>query len=246
LKTLAKWKKSLRKTYQRVQCRLFRGEKILVLSDSHGGVFEYIHDHFLLTPHLINCEIVGGATAYGLSKENSTTKSFSKFTSALKRFSDYNTIIVLLGEVDCSFVLWNKAIQKGGGVEEQIIDALRGYRKLLEYLQREKGKRVFIAGAPLPTIKDHQRELQELELRRQVKATQRERTELVLKLNKRLETLALEFSFGYFDITQETYDFSSGTIKEEFLIKDRIDHHQSQEATAPFWREKILLNCIEK
>lgn len=90
-------------------CFFKAGKKILVLSDSHGGVFEYIHDNNLLFPHYINAEIIGGATAYGLANENSTTNSFNRFINAVKKFKEYDIVLIQLGEVDCSFILWEKA-----------------------------------------------------------------------------------------------------------------------------------------
>ena len=62
------------------------GRRILGLCDSHGAVLEYIHDHALLRPHLINCEIVGGATAHGLGNDESITQAYRKFTRAVARF----------------------------------------------------------------------------------------------------------------------------------------------------------------
>ena len=128
---MKKFIKSLKKRFKEYFCFIKNGKKILVLSDSHGGVFEYIHDNNLLLPNYINAEIIGGATAYGLSNERSTTNSFNRFISALKKFKNYDIILVQLGEVDCAFVLWYKAQKLNKKPEEMISYSLKGYEKFI-------------------------------------------------------------------------------------------------------------------
>lgn len=232
----AKYKKSWRKLFRRLRCRWRGGERILVLGDSHAGVFEYIFDHDLWPPHLINCDIVGGATAYGLTNDNSVTRAFPKFQQALKRFPDYGTVLIMLGEVDCSFALWHRANQRGESAAAQIPRAVQGVVRLLDWLAQEgKKRRVVLVGAILPTIKDHQVHLQEFELRRQVKATQRERSDLVLAFNHALQRLAADRGLDYIDITAATLDPALGVVRDEFLVAVGVDHHQSQARTAGLW-----------
>jgi len=235
-----KTRKSLQKLARRWRCRFLGGHRILVLGDSHAGVFEYLFDHDLLPPHLLNCDIVGGATAYGLNNDHSVTGAFLKYQHALRRFFEYDVVIVMLGEVDCSFALWHRASQRGEPVAAQIPRAIQGICRLLDWGQAEYPQRRFVlAGSILPTIKDYQITEQEFALRRQNPMTQRERTALVLRFNEALAELAALRRLPYIDITAETLDSASGVVGDQFLVEQGIDHHQSQARTAPLWTARL-------
>ncbi|QRM18348.1 hypothetical protein GBK02_02515 [Dechloromonas sp. TW-R-39-2] len=235
-----KYKKSLLKIYRRLRCSLLGGHRILILGDSHAGVFEYVFDHDLLTPHLLNCEIVGGATAGGLNNDHSVTAAFAKYQQSLRRFAEYDVVVLMLGEVDCSFALWNRAKQRNESVFEQIPRAMQGIVRLLDWAGEHYPQRRFVlAGTILPTIKDDEIDLQYYELRRSVRATQRERSELVLAFNQAVRQLAGQRGLSYMDISQQTIDAEKGVVRDEFLVHEKLDHHQSQAMTAPLWVEEF-------
>jgi hypothetical protein len=236
----SKYKKSFSKFRKRVKCYWQGGERILVLGDSHAGVFEYIFDNNLLPPHLINCDIVGGATAYGLNNDKSVTGALQKFQDALLRFPDFRIVCIMLGEVDCSFALWNRAMRENSPVCNQIHLVISGIERLLDWAEQQQPPRKFVLlGSILPTIKDHQIDQQSFELRRRIRATRYERTKLVLALNQALKELAHKRGLPYLDITDETIDPTSRTVRDEFLVDEGIDHHQSQPKTALLWACKL-------
>lgn len=232
--------KSARKRLAKLKCRIYGGKRILILSDSHGGVFEYIHDNELLSPHYINCEIVGGATAYGLGNDQSSTRSFFKFSQAIERYPTFDVIGIMLGEVDCSVTLWAVAQKRGVAVAELLPQAIRGYQRLIDYLQSKGKSRIVLFGSILPTVSDEQQMFQLEPLRRSASADQRQRTALALAFNQKLQGLAKNAGLDYLDITKETLDEKTGLVNQAFVIRDRIDHHQSQAMTAPFWCAKLL------
>lgn len=233
---LRKLRKSLTKRYRALRCGLTRGHRILVLGDSHAGVFEYIFDHDLLPPHLINCEIVGGATGYGLNNDASSTGAFRKFQQGFQRFEHYDVIVIMLGEVDCSSALWLKANAEGRPVTDYLGHSLKGVRRLVDWVLQQQGKRTLVlAGAILPTVKDSQNATQALEARRQIQVGQRARTDLVLEFNAGLRDLAIAKGMPYMDITAATIDSKTGVVADDFLIPGEADHHQSQSATAAHW-----------
>ncbi len=233
-----KYKKSLLKLYRQLRCTLLGGCRILVLGDSHTGVFEYIFDHDLLSPHLINCEVVGGATAGGLNNDHSLTGAFKKYQAALKRFHAYRVVAIMLGEVDCSYTAWQRTANASPCA--QIPHAIRGIERLLDWAQSDDRQRQFIlAGAILPTVKDHQIDLQSQELRRTVRASQRQRSELVLAFNAAVKALAIRRQLAYIEITTPTLDPQRGVISDQFLVQEQIDHHQSQAMTAGLWVHEL-------
>lgn len=238
-KLIKKTIKSLKKRTQELNALLYGGSKTLVLSDSHGGVFEYMHDRGMLSPHIVNAEIVGGATAYGLQNDSSTTKAFAKFQNALKRFSDYDTILIQLGEVDSAFVLWKKA-QTTKSPQELASLSLPGYKRLLdEIFTNYKNKRVVVTGAVLPTLKDSQSAPKDAALRDEISVSLVDRTKLVLALNEELKKLAASYGYDYLDITSESLDEESGVIKEEFVVLEKPDHHHDFKKSAPLWELKL-------
>ena len=154
---LQRYKKSMKKVWRRLQACLCHGKRILVLGDSHCGVFEYSFDHGYLAPHLVNCEIVAGATAYGLNSDSSVTQSWQKFDRALQRFANFEVVVIMLGECDCSFALWKKAERLRVSPESMIEHSLMGIQRLLTRIQNDpshSGKTIVLAGAILPTIAD--------------------------------------------------------------------------------------------
>lgn len=230
---------SLKKRIKELNALLIGASKTLVLGDSHGGVFEYMYDRNLLLPHIINAEIVGGATAYGLYNDRSSTKAFLRFKNSMQRFNDFDTILIQLGEVDCAFTLWKKA-SKTQEAEKLIPLSMRGYKRLLdEIVSNHKQKKVVLTGAVLPTIKDGQKAPKEAALRDKIEVSLIERTRLVLAFNEELKKIAALYGFDYFDITDETLDDATGVIMEEFVVKERVDHHHDFEKSSVVWANKF-------
>lgn len=237
--SLAKFGKSAAKAFRRVRRACLGGRRILILGDSHAGVFEYIFDRDLLAPHIVNCEIVGGATACGLNNDRSLTGAFAIYQRSLQRFADFDVVVLMLGEVDCSFAFWNRAQHRGESVFEQIPRAIQGIERLLDWASCRNGRlRFVLAGSILPTVKDDQVD-QQYEVRRSVRATQSERTALVLAYNDALRALATQRSLPYIDITAPTRDPDTGLVRDEFLVRDAVDIHQSQPATAGLWVREL-------
>lgn len=217
-----------------MMCFLKKGKKILVISDSHGGVFEYIHDNNLLFPHYINAEIVGGATAYGLTKENSITNSFKRFINAVRKYKNFDIVLIQLGEVDCSFILWDKAKKLNKEPFEIISYSLMGYEKLLNEL-KNLDKKIIITGAILPTLKDHEKADKSAGLRNTIAVTQIERTNLILEYNEQLKILAKKYNIEYIDISEKTINKSTNLIDEKYVRQSEIDHHQCFKNTSLLW-----------
>ncbi len=232
-------RKSARKLWKRLINRLAGGRRILVIGDSHGGVFEYCFDHDLLAPHLVNCEIVAGATAYGLNNDQSATGAWQKFTVALDRFSRFDVVVIVLGECDCSYALWKKAESLHLPPVELIPRSLQGIRRLIDRVKKNQAvRRIVLAGASLPSIEDGMAAVQENLLRREIAASQKERTELVLEFNRRLVALADELGVAYFDLTAETMNTESGLLDRRY-VAGADDHHLSHPGSGLLWAKAL-------
>lgn len=239
---LERYRKSLKKFKQRLQNRLRGGRRILVLGDSHCAVFEYCFDHGLLAPHWLNAEIVGGATAGGLNNDHSTSGAWQKFGHSLRRYADYDVIVLMLGECDCSYALWKKGERDGVPPAALLDHSLAGVARLINHIRAARPSgihRIILVGAILPTVDDAHAAAQENLLRREIAASQAVRTGLVMAYNLALKQLADASDLAYFDVTAPTLDGETGLIHQRFIDRPD-DHHVSAAATAPFWSSSLM------
>lgn len=239
---LQRYGKSLKKAWRRLQKRCLGGRNILVLGDSHCGVFEYCFDQGLLAPHWLNCEIVAGATAWGLNNDLSATRAWRKFDHALQRFAACDVVVIMLGECDCSFALWKKAEHLNVPPETLLDHSLAGIRRLVLRVCEDspaRPRKVILVGAILPTVADAVVPTQDNPLRRAVGASQTERTQLVLAYNEKLGQLAAAMGVAYFDLSVQTMDPARGLVDGRFVARAE-DHHLSHPASAPLWSASLL------
>jgi hypothetical protein len=239
MKKYEKIKKSINKKCRYLLNNLRNGHKILVLSDSHGGVFEYIHDNHMLSNNFINVDIVGGATSYGLNNIHSKTNAFNRFKLALRRFTKYNIILIQLGEIDTAFILWKKIQDNNLTMRESIRLSIIGYEKLIEYIV-SLNKEIIITGVVLPTLKDGQIADKNVRLRNTINASQKDRTEMVIMFNEELKKISEKYKLHYIDITSDTLDLKTGTIKHKFTRENKSDHHQNFITTSRLWVKQII------
>jgi len=163
---------------------LFANESILVLGDSHAGVFGYWRfRYYFWRKKMIMCH-VQGATASGLQNPSSKTQAAEIFQQALKEES-YDRVFLQLGEVDTGFVIWYRSNKYNVPVEEMFKQAVEQYEKLI--LAAKERTPVVVFSTPLPTISDDNIWGEVANLRKDVKASQLERTTLTLKFNKAIE-----------------------------------------------------------
>ncbi len=219
---------------------LFRRKHLICIGDSHIQVFEYIKKYKLIPNAEIEIKIVGGATAQGMVNPNSKTQALNIFKNYLKNKRKSSTILIQLGEVDCGFVIWYRSQKYNISIEEQLNISLNNYFKFLKYLKNIGFKTIIILGAILPTIKDNVKELGEVaNLRKEVKASQKERTDLTLKYNRLLKEFSVKNDFKYIEITDYIINKETGLVDDQYANQDKRDHHLSNEKTAPFWIKEL-------
>jgi hypothetical protein len=168
--------------------------------------------------------LVRGATAQGLHNPNSKTDALQIFRDRCDGARTWQILVFSLGEVDCGFVIWYRVEKHGVSIESQIQRSLAGYRGLLAR-QLDLGFRTMVLSVPLPTIRDGQDWGEIANARREVKATQRDRTELTLDYNVRLRSLCEEMGAEFLDVTTPTLDSATGLVHSEYLNETRTDHH---------------------
>ena len=206
---------------------LFVIRKIHFIGDSHTEVFwsmEFSPWYFWkLTPKI---KVVHGATATGLANPNSKTQALTIFENHLKEKVNKDDYVVFqLGEVDCGFAIWYRSEKHGLSVQKQTKLAIDNYSSLIKKSSSINGKKTIICSAVLPTLHDGNDYGEVANLRKKIKATIKERTQLTLDFNRALKQLAKENRLGFIDLDQSLLNKKTGVIHSKFLHKDCTNHH---------------------
>ncbi|HEX5338950.1 MAG TPA: hypothetical protein VFW53_10985, partial [Gallionella sp.] len=149
--------------------------EILVLGDSHSPIFN--HPRFKAAFPDLSFDVVTviGATASGLENPNTKTQAYPIFKQASQR-SVAKTVMVMLGEVDTGFVIWYRAQKYRESVTAMADCAIASYSRFL--LELKTRHEVVCISTPLPTIQDGNDWGEVANARREVTASQAERTAL--------------------------------------------------------------------
>lgn len=200
--------------------------EILVLGDSHAVVFSDARFRAEFPLHSFNVVAIGGATASGLENPNSKTQAAPIFMDAMKR-SAASTVIVLLGEVDTGFVIWYRAEKYQVSVSEMLQSALTSYQEFLRLLKDER--RVVCLSAPLPTITDGRDWGEVANARKNVRASQAQRTTLTIRFNEGMRSFCAKNGIGYLDFDGESIG-KDGLVDAKLLNSNPLDHHYEPRA----------------
>jgi hypothetical protein len=139
---------------------------------------------------------------------------------------------VCLGEVDCGFVIWRRAERQGLSIGEQLEATLNSYLTFLGGIGRTAFASLSVLSAPLPTITDDPSQRGAVaNLRKEITATQRERTDLTLLFNAELRQRVSGEGIGFIDATSGQRDPCTGTI-DRSLVRGPLDHHLRDEPYA--------------
>jgi hypothetical protein len=199
---------------------------MVVLGDSHASVF----DGWRTRKFWSRACIVGGATASGIQNPNSETQALAVFNARLDRVRPWQRVLVLLGEVDCGYIMWRRAAREGIPIDEQLDWTLERYLAFLADIRRHTARSAMVMSAPLPTLPDDAEEWGEVARRRaDVSATQRERTELTLRFNAELARRCAALGFVFVDAASAQLDPATGLIRGEFVGRGAGDHHLRDE-----------------
>lgn len=209
--------------------RLLR-EEILVLGDSHTSIFMEKAVSREFPGSFFNVINIGGATASGLANPNAKTQAYQRFREALAD-TTARRIIVMLGEVDTGFIIWYRAKKYDESVEAVTEKAIAIYTQFLLEIKSRPAS-VLCISTPLPTIQDGTEWGEVATARKEVTASQAERTALTLHFNRQVERFCKENGIAFINLDGESLG-SDGLVKRELLNADRNDHHYAPQAYAP-------------
>lgn len=210
-------------------------QEILIIGDSHANVFHNKQFKSYFSTFFFDIVVVGGATVSGLNNPNSKTNSFSIFLNKLKS-SKASTTIILLGEVDTGFVIWYRAEKHKTPLLVMLDMAIENYQNLI--MEISKKSRVICISTPLPTIKDENNWGDIANARKNIKATQLDRTNLTLLFNNRMHEFCKKCGFVYLSFDEESIG-EKGIVKKCLLNSNPNDHHYDMEKYASMIIDKL-------
>jgi len=208
--------------------KIFNVNRILVIGDSHAEIFtKPFFNNFSRNSRLYVCA-VGGATLSGLSNPNSQTQASPIFKKAYNYVKPKN-VIFLLGEVDTGFLLWLLHDKTGREIDDLLDKAISNYKNLIINMQGSSS--TVIISTPLPTIKDNQTWGDIANARKNVNASQMERTNLTLLFNYKIKIWSLTQGLKYLDLDDISLG-EDGLVSPELLNSNPNDHHYCDQAYA--------------
>jgi len=195
--------------------------EILVLGDSHTVVFSHPLFKERFPNFFFNVVTVIGATASGLENPNSTTKAYPVFRDAVRE-SAAKLVVVMLGEVDTGFVIWYRAQKYQESVAAMMDQAIASYSGFLAELKMRF--EVVCISTPLPTIQDGNDWGDIANARREVTASQTDRTALTLEFNRAMQRFCAQNRIRYLMLDDLSLG-EHGIVKADLLNNERSNHH---------------------
>jgi hypothetical protein len=199
--------------------------------DSHAKVFTEIGDRRLLPATWLDVTIVSGATALGLANPRSQTRALPSFERVIAKIPRDRHLLFMLGEVDCGFVIWYRAQTRGLSPMTELDRSIGNYVGFMERLLAAGRTKLVIAAVPPPTILSGEDWGEVAHLRRVVKASLEERTDLTITYNARLHAWADAHRCAFLNYEPEVLDPVRGVVSSAYRNRDPLDHHL---ATEPF------------
>lgn len=215
--------------------------KAYILSDSHGQFLKHINFRVLLL--IPEFYIVPGATASGLANPNSKTQARNIFLNVIEKIKRKDFVFFELGEVDCGFTLWFLHEKKKIPIEQLFDRAIKNYSDII-LKAKEKTNRIVVFSAILPTIKDGVTFGPVANFRKDIKASQKQRTDLTLRFNQEIKKFCRQNNITFIDLDKKMLDKKTGLIKDYYLNDDPSDHHTNPIKTSKVIKKELFFKVL--
>ena len=185
---------------------------------------------------------VPGASAQGIVNPHSKTHALNKFKEMLqKKTNNYDKVLVMLGEVDCGFVIWYRTTKYEISIDEQLTISINNLFSFIENNLREfyDPIDIVVIGSILPIIDDNTNKKFLGGQRATVKNSRDDRKNLTLKYNYILENKCVKLGYQYVDINNEVSTSIDGKVEEKYTIS-KFNHHLKNETTYDIWIDKFV------
>jgi hypothetical protein len=135
--------------------------------------------------------------------------------------------MVMLGEVDCGYIIFRRVATAGVTLEESFAETIRRY---VDFLDSEIAPhwRPIVMSVPLPALPDDSSQWGEVAQRRaDVQVSQRDRTDMTLRFNDQMRSICAQRGWQFVDSTTAQIDRATGLLRQD-LVRDDGDHHLAQ------------------
>jgi hypothetical protein len=210
---------------------------ICVLGDSHSQVFNLCSTNEIK----FDVQIVPGATAQGCVNPNSMTNSLEIYKSHIMKTNKYDKIMIMLGEVDCGYLIWVRCKRYNISIESQIDLCIKNINTFINDVLLSNdyiNEQIVLCGVHLPTIKDNTNHKYLCGARKEVDVGQYERTLKTLEYNSYLKKMAEVNGYKYIDITKYIIQ-QNGLVNDYYLSSNVGDHHLDDTKISDFWKYEI-------
>lgn len=215
---------------------------ILVFGDSHTEIFEYCNTKQSFYNFNV-CKVVG-ASAQGVLKGHSKTNAYNIYMKKIQNTTkNYDKILIMLGEVDCGFVVYLRSKKYNISIQEQIDNCIHNLfgmiKQILNKYPYYTNKDIIVCGVIIPTISDNaDKKFMNLG-RRQITESQFERTKLTIEYNNKLKNICQKNNYHYIEITPVIIDHENKILNKYFLRSNTSDHHLDNEKTYKLWINQL-------
>lgn len=240
-------------------------KQILFYGDSHIYALREIKLPGFVLDENLHVIKSSAASARGLRNSNSKLQTANKLISKLTN-DDYDHILLGFGKVDIDFVYYYiKSNNMAYSFEEHVVNTVDKYMEFLinslNFIEKEK---ITILGIHLPTLGSSRFRvvlLGEKAISNVVADTNVllpsngfdlipnlvDRTQMALKFNEYLQRKAIEFGYGYLDISEESFSKVTKMVKASFVNKlDIHDHHLDNFVAGKAWENKLMVYLNDK
>jgi hypothetical protein len=196
-------------------------QHVVVLGDSHSKVF----DGWRLPGWWFDVVTVGGATASGIRNPNSATEALSLFRKRLLRSKPWQSVLMMLGEVDCGYIIFRRASKDHISLESSLYETVRRYEDFIRH-EVAPDHPVLVMSAPLPTLPDDSSSWGDVAQRRaDVQVSQLDRTHMTVRFNHLLGEVCAREGWRFVDSTTDQIDSTTGLVREDLVRHGSGDHH---------------------
>ena len=207
--------------------------RLVCIGDSHASVFKQIKNTLVLS--------IPGATNMGIKNPHSKTKARPTIDNFLKKNLKKNdTLIFLMGEVDCGFVIWYRKEKYNDTLDSQFKESINNYFDLiLSY--KDKCDNIVVCDVPPPTIRDNARVIGDVANKRMgIKASQLERTELTKNYNNLISEFCEKNNFTHLKYLKDLLN-EDGIVDKFYMNKNPKDHHLDNDKFSKILKQKLKI-----
>jgi hypothetical protein len=213
----------------RVVAKLSGRKHVLCLGDSHTRILSDVS----VPGFWFRVVYVRGATASGIQNPNSATNARSVFKAAIDSAKPWQHALVNLGEVDCNFIIWRRALKYETSVEAQLAVTLASYAQFLDEVAEVGFASMTVLSATLPTIEDYATlkerfpnfDPEVMGFRTQIRVSYEDRLRVTNEFNAGLAERCADIGADFIDTTSRQLDPDTNRVRAGLVVPDTPNIH---------------------